>query len=94
MNPTFSTGQHQTNLHWSKLSINKTTRNASQHQHPMCIWLTGLSCSGKTTIADLLEKSLHADGYHSYILDGDNVRHGLNRDLGFSNTDRMKAFGA
>ena len=56
----------------------------------MCIWLTGLSGSGKTTIADLLETKLHAEGYHSYILDGDNVRHGLNRDLGFSNADRME----
>lgn len=70
--------------------MNKATRRSSKPQRSMCIWLTGLSGSGKTTIADLLETQLHAEGYHSYILDGDNMRHGLNRDLGFSNSDRME----
>lgn len=59
-------------------------------QKPKCIWLTGLSASGKTTIANLLDKHLYALGLHTYLLDGDNVRHGLCRDLGFSVTDRIE----
>ena len=86
----FLTVSHQANLHWSKLSVNKVARSESKRQLAMCIWFTGLSGSGKTTIADLLETKLQAEGYHSYILDGDNVRHGLSRDLGFSNADRME----
>ena len=60
------------------------------NQRPRCIWLTGLSASGKSTIANLLEERLHAAGQHTYLLDGDNVRHGLNRDLGFSDIDRVE----
>jgi bifunctional enzyme CysN/CysC len=59
-------------------------------QQARCLWFTGLSGSGKSTIANLLEKRLHADGKHTYLLDGDNVRHGLNRDLGFTEADRVE----
>ena len=61
-----------------------------KHQQARCLWFTGLSGSGKSTIANLLEKRLHADGKHTYILDGDNIRHGLNRDLGFTEADRVE----
>jgi bifunctional enzyme CysN/CysC len=78
------------NVHWQALEINKEARSALKLQHAQCIWLTGLSGSGKTTIANLLEKRLHAEGIHTYLLDGDNVRHGLNRDLGFTEADRVE----
>lgn len=81
---------HQQNLHWQKLDVNKTARAAIKQQTPKCIWFTGLSGSGKSTLANLLEKRLHAEGLHTYLLDGDNVRHGLNRDLGFSERDRAE----
>ena len=61
-----------------------------KHQQPRCLWFTGLSGSGKSTIANLVEKKLHALGQHTYILDGDNVRHGLNKDLGFTDEDRVE----
>lgn len=80
----------ESNIQWQALDVGKTERAAIKHQVPRCIWLTGLSGSGKTTIANLLEKRLHAEGGHTYVLDGDNVRHGLNRDLGFTDVDRVE----
>jgi bifunctional enzyme CysN/CysC len=78
------------NVHWQALSIDKTARATAKLQSPCCLWFTGLSGSGKSTIANLLERKLHSTGRHTYILDGDNVRHGLNRDLGFADADRVE----
>jgi bifunctional enzyme CysN/CysC len=78
------------NIHWQALELNKATRAAQKHQTPRCVWLTGLSGSGKSTLANLLEKRLFAEGKHTYVLDGDNVRHGLNRNLGFTEADRVE----
>jgi bifunctional enzyme CysN/CysC len=78
------------NIHWQKLELDRRARAGLKHQQARCIWFTGLSGSGKSTIASLLEKRLHTDGRHTYLLDGDNVRHGLNRDLGFTEADRVE----
>jgi bifunctional enzyme CysN/CysC len=78
------------NVHWQALELSKAVRAEMKHQQAGCLWFTGLSGSGKSTIANLLEKRLHVDGKHTYVLDGDNVRHGLNRDLGFTEGDRVE----
>jgi len=79
-----------TNVHWQALDIDKTARAGLKNQKPAVLWFTGLSGSGKSTIANLVERKLFADGHHTYLLDGDNVRHGLNRDLGFTDADRVE----
>ena len=78
------------NLVWQALTVDKAHRASLKHQKPCVIWLTGLSGSGKSTIANLLESRLHDLHRHTYTLDGDNVRHGLTRDLGFTETDRVE----
>jgi bifunctional enzyme CysN/CysC len=79
-----------TNVHWQALDVSKEARAALKHQRPAVLWFTGLSGSGKSTIASLVEKKLYAAGRHTYMLDGDNVRHGLNKDLGFTDADRVE----
>jgi bifunctional enzyme CysN/CysC len=78
------------NIHWQALDVSKATRAEAKGQRPAVLWFTGLSGSGKSTIANLVEKKLQAEGRHTYLLDGDNVRHGLNRDLGFTDADRVE----
>jgi bifunctional enzyme CysN/CysC len=78
------------NVHWQAVDIDKAARAALKGQKPCVLWFTGLSASGKSTIANLVEKKLHAMGRHTYLLDGDNVRHGLNKDLGFTEAARVE----
>jgi bifunctional enzyme CysN/CysC len=77
-------------VHWQALDVDKHVRSALKGQNPCVVWFTGLSGAGKSTIANLLEKRLASAGRHTYLLDGDNVRHGLNKDLGFSAADRIE----
>jgi bifunctional enzyme CysN/CysC len=78
------------NVHWQNFSVDQALRAAQKTQQPRCVWFTGLSGSGKSTIANAVERGLVAEGRHTYVLDGDNVRHGLNRDLGFTEADRVE----
>jgi bifunctional enzyme CysN/CysC len=78
------------NIHWQALDVNRAARSAQKGQKACVLWFTGLSGAGKSTIANLVEKRLHALGRHTYLLDGDNVRHGLNKDLGFTDVDRVE----
>jgi bifunctional enzyme CysN/CysC len=78
------------NIHLQHIDIDKAARAQLKGQKPCVLWFTGLSGSGKSTVANLVEKKLHAMGHHTYLLDGDNVRHGLNRDLGFTEEDRVE----
>jgi bifunctional enzyme CysN/CysC len=78
------------NVHLQHLDVNKEARARMNHQQPCVVWFTGLSGAGKSTIANLVEKKLHALGHRTYLLDGDNVRHGLNKDLGFTDADRVE----
>lgn len=78
------------NIHWQSMDVTKSSRAEQKSQQPRLIWFTGLSGSGKSSIANILEKKLQAMGRHTITLDGDNVRHGLNRDLGFTKADRVE----
>jgi bifunctional enzyme CysN/CysC len=79
-----------TNIHWQPLLIGKAERAALKRQQPVIVWFTGLSGAGKSTIANIVEQRLHATGQHTMMLDGDNLRHGLSRDLGFTEADRVE----
>jgi bifunctional enzyme CysN/CysC len=79
-----------TNVVWHETAVDKQVRAAMKSQKPACLWFTGLSGAGKSTVANLVDKRLTAESYHTYTLDGDNVRHGLNSDLGFTETDRVE----
>jgi bifunctional enzyme CysN/CysC len=82
--------RRSSNVHWQAIDVDKDARAALSRQRPCIVWLTGLSGSGKSTIANVVERKLHAIGRHTYLLDGDNVRHGLNKDLGFTDADRVE----
>lgn len=78
------------NVQWQAIEVNKAAHQALKGHRPGVVWFTGLSGAGKSTIANLVERRLHADGRHTYLIDGDNVRHGLNRDLGFTEVERIE----
>jgi bifunctional enzyme CysN/CysC len=78
------------NIHWQAIEVDRAAHAALKNQNPRVVWLTGLSGSGKSTIANIVERKLHQRARHTYILDGDNVRHGLNKDLGFTEADRVE----
>jgi|SRR5699024_1910549 len=80
----------KSNVFWHDLTVTKEKRNTLKGHKGAVIWLTGLSGSGKSTIANAVDHQLHEATIHSYVLDGDNIRHGLNKDLGFSDTDRVE----
>ncbi|MGF6373101.1 adenylyl-sulfate kinase [Paraburkholderia sp. RAU6.4a] len=77
-------------ISWHTMHVDKLSRAKQKNQKAAVLWLTGLSASGKSTIASMLERRLHSNGSHTYVLDGDNIRFGLNRDLGFSDRDRVE----
>src|SRR5205807_2928908 len=78
------------NIRWQQLTVDRAARADAMHQTSCVLWLTGLSGAGKSTIANRVEAELHRRGQYTYLLDGDNVRHGLNRDLGFTDADRVE----
>ena len=78
------------NLHWQAIEINRAAHASLKGQRPCAVWFTGISGAGKSTIANIVERKLHEQGRHTYLLDGDNVRHGLNKDLGFTDADRVE----
>ena len=78
------------NVHWQAIDITREDHAKLKNQKPAVVWFTGLSGAGKSTIANLVQKRLHRMNRHSYLLDGDNVRHGLNKDLGFTDADRVE----
>ncbi|HBX97928.1 MAG TPA: adenylyl-sulfate kinase, partial [Hyphomonas sp.] len=78
------------NIHWQAMDVDRSALAEQKGQKPAVLWFTGLSGSGKSTIANALQKLLFAQGKHTFTLDGDNVRHGLNRDLGFTDADRVE----
>jgi bifunctional enzyme CysN/CysC len=82
--------RRSTNVHWQALDVDKRARAAKAGQKPCVMWFTGLSGSGKSTIANLVERKLYSQGHMTYLLDGDNIRHGLNKDLGFTAADRVE----
>jgi bifunctional enzyme CysN/CysC len=81
---------HDADVHWQSLDVDRRARAAQKHQTPCVLWFTGISGAGKSTIANLVEKKLFASGCHTYLLDGDNVRHGLSSDLGYADADRVE----
>lgn len=82
--------RHSKDIFWQSLDIDRPARQLQKRQRARCIWFTGLSGAGKSTIANLVEQFLHAAGRHTYVLDGDNLRHGINRDLTFNDADRAE----
>jgi len=88
--PKRQVARRATNVVWHELMVDKATRSQIKGQHPCLLWFTGLSGAGKSTIANIAEKKLNAQGKHTYLLDGDNVRYGLNKDLGFTDTERVE----
>ncbi len=82
--------RRSSNVHWQALDVDRDAHARLKHQHPRLLWFTGLSGAGKSSIANLVQKKLYALGKHSFMLDGDNIRHGLNKDLGFTDADRVE----
>jgi bifunctional enzyme CysN/CysC len=82
--------RRSSNVHWQPLDIDRDAHARLKHQRPRLLWFTGLSGAGKSSIANLVQKKLYALGRHSFLLDGDNIRHGLNKDLGFTDADRVE----
>ena len=78
------------NIVWHNSRLDRATRARQKRQHPCVLWFTGLSASGKSTVANAVEQKLFEHGHHTYLLDGDNVRHGMNKDLGFGDADRVE----
>ena len=90
MNSKSMESKNDTNIVWHSHKITKAQRSALKKQRPCILWFTGLSGSGKSTIANAVEGKLYEMGRHTYLLDGDNIRHGLNKELGFSDEDRVE----